>query len=63
MKPAGVRASDFGAVGNGVTDDTAAIQAAVNAAAGEIVTLGARHLITKTIILPAGHGLQSGGGV
>ncbi len=38
-----VNVKDFGAVGNGVTDDTAAIQAAINAA-----NLG------KTVFLPAG---------
>jgi hypothetical protein len=39
---------DFGAVGNGVADDTAAIQAAINAGAGQSVGTA------KTVYFPAG---------
>ena len=43
-----VSVKDFGAVGNGVTDDTAAIQAAVNAG-GEVFFPTGRYLISSTI--------------
>ena len=42
-------AKDFGAIGNGVTDDTAAIQAAINAAIG----------LKKALFIPAGNYLLS----
>lgn len=47
----------FGAVGDGVTDDTAAIQAAVDAAAavfGEVYFPPGAYLITEPIVLPRG---------
>lgn len=43
-----ISVKDFGAVGDGVTDDTAAIQAAINACAG--TTVGT----AKTVYFPAG---------
>lgn len=44
---------DFGAVGDGVTDDTAAIQAGIDAceATGGILYLGRSHLITSTLVV------------
>jgi len=59
---------DYGAVGNGTTDDTAAINAAVTAAqnaGGGIVWIPSRHAISGRVIIPnqvslqgAGNGLQ-----
>lgn len=48
-----VSVKDFGAVGDGVTDDTAAIQAAINAAsAGDVVSLsGGTYRVDSTITL------------
>lgn len=43
--------SDYGAVGNGITDDTAAIQAALNAEANLEGDLGATYLVTGTLNL------------
>ncbi|HEX8830638.1 MAG TPA: glycosyl hydrolase family 28-related protein, partial [Longimicrobium sp.] len=51
-----VKSSTFGAVGNGIADDTVAIQAAVNAAAagrGVVVIPPGTYLVT-TITVPAG---------
>lgn len=50
-----VKAADFGAAGNSSTDDTAAIQAAVNAlaATGGTVELSGLHLISGPIVLAA----------
>ena len=47
-----IHVKDFGAVGNFVTDDTAAIAAAIAAApAGSIVQFGTGHLISSTIVI------------
>ena len=45
-----VSVKDFGAVGDGVTDDTAAIQAAINAAAGRVVHFpSGTYVVTSTL--------------
>ena len=46
-----VSVKDFGAVGDGVTDDTAAIQAAINASSTVVFPPG-KYLITSTITFP-----------
>ena len=48
-----VSVKDFGAVGDGVTDDTAAIQAALNSGAKSIVFSGGTYLLTSSTIIPA----------
>jgi len=47
-----VSPEDFGAVGDGVTDDTTALQNAVNGAAGNGLILSGTYLISNTIALP-----------
>lgn len=47
-----VSVEDFGAVGDGVTDDTAAIQAAVNSSASKVIGVaGKNYRITNTITI------------
>lgn len=48
-----VNVKDFGAVGDGVADDTAAIQAALTAGAGKTVVLSGTHRITNTLTVSA----------
>ena len=55
-----VSVKDFGAVGDGVTDDTAAIQAAVNASKSVIVPAG-KYKLTSPVQLQS-NGLLSGAG-
>jgi hypothetical protein len=48
-----VSVKDFGAVGDGVTDDTAAIQAALNASVGkELFFPSGNYLVTSSLIFP-----------
>lgn len=62
-----VSVKDFGAVGDGVTDDTAAIQAAIdygyNNDIRQINFLSNSYLISTTILVPYGMTLQGQGGV
>ena len=55
-----VSVKDFGAVGDGVTDDTAAIQAALNAAAHVNVPAGT-YRVTSSIVLNSGNHLIGAG--
>jgi len=48
-----VSPEDFGAVGDGVTDDTVALQNAVNGAANNGLVLSGTYLISATITLPS----------
>ena len=54
---------DFGAVGDGIVDDTAAIMAASHAAGGAIVYFpaGHRYRITSTLVQPSGQAWSGGG--
>lgn len=54
---------DFGAVGDGIVDDTAAIMAASHAAGGAIVYFpaGHRYRITSTLVQPNGQSWVGGG--
>ncbi|KAK0657899.1 pectate lyase superfamily protein-domain-containing protein [Cercophora newfieldiana] len=46
---------DFGATGNGVTDDTAAFQNAVDSALGKVLFVDAgSYILTKTLTIPTG---------
>lgn len=56
-----VSVKDFGAVGNGITDDTVAIQNALNIASHVIVPVG-QYLISSTINVPARKKLEFQGG-
>jgi hypothetical protein len=55
-----VNVKDFGAIGNGVADDTAAIQAAVNSTSpfGEVFFPEGTYKISSTITLPSSSGLS-----
>ena len=48
-----VSVKDYGAVGNGVTDDTAAIQAAINSGKAAYLPAGT-YRVTTSLTLPSG---------
>ena len=48
-----VSVKDYGAVGNGVTDDTEAIQAALNSGADEIYIPFGAYSVSKTLLIPS----------
>lgn len=57
---------DFGAVGDGTTDDTAAVQRAIDSGVGEIVFPKGNYLLTKTVVVDldrVGFTELQGGGV
>lgn len=56
-----VSVKDFGAVGDGVTDDTAAIQAAVTANAGRTVFVPAGTYIVSVLSIPHSMGIEGEG--
>jgi hypothetical protein len=60
-----INAKDYGAVGNGTADDTAAIRSAVAAAATSLgtVLLTGNHFVTGTITIPEGVVVQGAGGI
>lgn len=52
-----INVTDFGAIGDGVTDDTIAIQAALNAAGAakkNVFAPGGQYVISETLYVPAG---------
>jgi len=50
-----VSAKDFGAIGDGVTDDTVALQAALNAASGQSLFIPeGEYIVSETLYIPAG---------
>lgn len=58
-RSAWIDARDYGVIGNGVADDTAAIQAAINATAGlgyggNVYFHSGRYLVTSEILIPGG---------
>lgn len=52
---------DYGAVGDGVTDDSAAIQNAVNAGANEVFFPAGTYIVTEPIQIPANVSLRGAG--
>lgn len=58
-----VSVKDFGAVGDGVTDDAVAIQAAIDANSGKTITLDGSYAISDTIYLTRGTRLLGVGNV
>jgi hypothetical protein len=58
-----VSVKDFGAVGDGVTDDTAAIQAAIDATPFEVQFLAGTYKTTAPIVIKKGKSVQLGNAV
>ena len=58
-----VSVKDFGAVGDGVTDDTAAIQAALNSGAGQVDLVDGTYLITGNVQMNSNQSFVGRGGV
>ena len=56
-----VSVEDFGAVGNGTTDDYAAFNAALNSGARKVYALKANYKLNSTLVIPAGVELEGGG--
>lgn len=56
-----VSVKDFGATGNGTTDDSAAIQAAVSANAGEVYFPAGTYLVSQPIQIPPNVSLRGAG--
>eukprot|EP00037_Helgoeca_nana_P028499 m.335423 g.335423 ORF g.335423 m.335423 type:complete len:463 (-) comp27770_c0_seq4:1076-2464(-) len=52
--------TEFGALGNGVRDDTAAIQRAIQACGQSVVERGGHQRAAASVVLPAGHRFVSG---
>jgi len=56
-----VSVKDFGAVGDGVTDDTAAIQAAIDASTHVVLPSGDVYVISSALLLPSNFTLEVNG--
>ena len=56
-----VSVKDFGAVGDGATDDTAAIQTALDSGAGTVFFPQGTYLVTSSIIIPANTDITNDG--
>jgi parallel beta-helix repeat protein len=56
-----VRAADYGAVGDGSTDDTAALQAAVNTNRVVLLQQGKTYKITSSVVVPSSSGFLGDG--
>lgn len=52
---------EFGAKGDGITDDTSAIQQALNSGKGPVTLPAGRYLLTNSLQVPSGGGIQGVG--